>query len=440
MEWNAKSPGQWDWENLFLLNSKATENHRLQSTDWSAETDREINVGVLFPSGDNGYSMSKLAHGSSSRSSKSPSNNSSSNGESKTSMLTQEGSQDNSTGKKELSKGDPFETSPAAEPLLTLKLGKRFYFEDVCPETHSKKASSSAVPLSCKKKGKSKSPDLLQPSCQVEGCGLDLSSAKEYHRKHRVCESHAKSPMVVVAGLELRFCQQCSRFHSVSEFDDKKRSCRRRLSDHNARRRKPPPEAVQLNPSALHSSPYGITLKNRRQIMGSFDFSRTATNLPWQGILSSKLPQTKDFMLKPPKATFNKIVTMLSDDSNGHLASKGTGSKSTFPDQATLSDPNATQDVNRALSLLSTNSWGAYDTKSLSLDHSNRTTGTTQSITHTISQRSPFPSSEYWHTDQQHTNSSTCISFSGYDNSSRFQDFQLFNAPFESSFPCSQLD
>ncbi|XP_045816481.1 squamosa promoter-binding-like protein 12 isoform X4 [Trifolium pratense] len=435
MEWNAKSPGQWDWENLFLLNSKATENHRLQSTDWSAETDREINVGVLFPSGDNGYSMSKLAHGSSSRSSKSPSNNSSSNGESKTSMLTQEGSQDNSTGKKELSKGDPFETSPAAEPLLTLKLGKRFYFEDVCPETHSKKASSSAVPLSCKKKGKSKSPDLLQPSCQVEGCGLDLSSAKEYHRKHRVCESHAKSPMVVVAGLELRFCQQCSRFHSVSEFDDKKRSCRRRLSDHNARRRKPPPEAVQLNPSALHSSPY-----DRRQIMGSFDFSRTATNLPWQGILSSKLPQTKDFMLKPPKATFNKIVTMLSDDSNGHLASKGTGSKSTFPDQATLSDPNATQDVNRALSLLSTNSWGAYDTKSLSLDHSNRTTGTTQSITHTISQRSPFPSSEYWHTDQQHTNSSTCISFSGYDNSSRFQDFQLFNAPFESSFPCSQLD
>jgi hypothetical protein len=64
--------------------------------------------------------------------------------------------------------------------------------------------------------------------------------------------------------------------------------------------------------------------------MGSFDFSRNVTNLAWQGIQSSKLPQTKDFMLKPPKA-FNKIVTMLSDDSNGHLASKGTGSKSTFP-------------------------------------------------------------------------------------------------------------
>lgn len=48
--------------------------------------------------------------------------------------------------------------------------------------------------------------------CQVEGCGTELGAAKEYHRKHRVCEAHTKSPRVVVAGQERRFCQQCSRW------------------------------------------------------------------------------------------------------------------------------------------------------------------------------------------------------------------------------------
>ena len=48
--------------------------------------------------------------------------------------------------------------------------------------------------------------------CQVEGCGVELRDAKEYHRKHRVCEAHTKSPRVVVAGQERRFCQQCSRW------------------------------------------------------------------------------------------------------------------------------------------------------------------------------------------------------------------------------------
>lgn len=434
MEWNVKSPGQWDWENLFFSNSKAAETHRLQSTDWSMEEDREINVGMLIPSGGSGYSVSKLMHASSSRSSKSASNNSSSNEDSKTSMLTQEGSPDNSTGKKESSKGDPIETSPAAEPLLTLKLGKRFYFEDVSTGSHSKKASSSAVPLLCGKKGKSSSQNMLNPSCQVEGCGLDLSLAKDYHRKHRICDSHSKSPVVVVAGLERRFCQQCSRFHDLSEFDDKKRSCRRRLSDHNARRRKPQPEAVKLNPSALSSSPY-----DGRQTMGPFAFPKNTSNLAWPDMPNSKLPQTKDFMLKTPK-NFSKFVTMLSDDSSGHFISKGKGTKIAVPgleDPNTLSDPNATQDVNRALSLLSTNSWGPYDTKPPSLIHSNRTTGTPQYAT---AQRSPFSSPEYWHTDQHQASSSACISFSGYDNSNRFQDFQLFSEPYESSFPCNQLD
>ncbi|XP_034602555.1 squamosa promoter-binding-like protein 7 [Setaria viridis] len=74
--------------------------------------------------------------------------------------------------------------------------------------------------------------------CQVEGCHVELAGAKEYHRRHKVCEAHSKAPRVVVLGAEQRFCQQCSRFHAISEFDDAKRSCRRRLAGHNERRRK----------------------------------------------------------------------------------------------------------------------------------------------------------------------------------------------------------
>ncbi|KAF7137680.1 hypothetical protein RHSIM_Rhsim07G0032900 [Rhododendron simsii] len=76
------------------------------------------------------------------------------------------------------------------------------------------------------------------PRCQAEGCNADLTHAKHYHRRHKVCEFHSKAATVVANGLTQRFCQQCSRFHVLSEFDNGKRSCRKRLADHNRRRRK----------------------------------------------------------------------------------------------------------------------------------------------------------------------------------------------------------
>lgn len=47
--------------------------------------------------------------------------------------------------------------------------------------------------------------------CQVEGCNVDLSDAKSYYSRHKVCAKHSKSPKVLVSGLHQRFCQQCSR-------------------------------------------------------------------------------------------------------------------------------------------------------------------------------------------------------------------------------------
>lgn len=82
------------------------------------------------------------------------------------------------------------------------------------------------------------------PMCQVDNCKEDLSNAKDYHRRHKVCELHSKSTKALVGKQMQRFCQQCSRFHPLSEFDEGKRSCRRRLAGHNRRRRKTQPEDV----------------------------------------------------------------------------------------------------------------------------------------------------------------------------------------------------
>lgn len=80
--------------------------------------------------------------------------------------------------------------------------------------------------------------------CQVEDCKADLSNAKDYHRRHKVCDMHSKASKALVGNVMQRFCQQCSRFHILQEFDEGKRSCRRRLAGHNKRRRKTHPENV----------------------------------------------------------------------------------------------------------------------------------------------------------------------------------------------------
>ncbi|GAB2235716.1 hypothetical protein Droror1_Dr00026155 [Drosera rotundifolia] len=47
--------------------------------------------------------------------------------------------------------------------------------------------------------------------CQVDDCRADLSCAKDYHRRHKVCEIHSKANKALVANEMQRFCQQCSR-------------------------------------------------------------------------------------------------------------------------------------------------------------------------------------------------------------------------------------
>ncbi|CAO2036026.1 unnamed protein product [Urochloa humidicola] len=127
--------------------------------------------------------------------------------------------------------------------------------------------------------------------CQVQGCQVELSGAKEYHRRHKVCEAHSKAPRVVVLGSEQRFCQQCSRFHAISEFDDQKRSCRRRLAGHNQRRRKSnASEAMARGAAHPHGMPafghgflppYGLPASPAGALSLLSSATRGAGGAPW---------------------------------------------------------------------------------------------------------------------------------------------------------------
>ncbi|XP_073002739.1 squamosa promoter-binding-like protein 16 [Typha latifolia] len=113
--------------------------------------------------------------------------------------------------------------------------------------------------------------------CLVEGCKSDLSNCREYHRRHKVCEIHSKTPVVIVDGQEQRFCQQCSRFHLLSEFDEAKRSCRKRLDGHNRRRRKPQPESMT----------YSSFFANR-QVNHLFNYPSIFPTANWSSIIKTE--------------------------------------------------------------------------------------------------------------------------------------------------------
>ncbi|KAL3830566.1 hypothetical protein ACJIZ3_019368 [Penstemon smallii] len=124
---------------------------------------------------------------------------------------------------------------------LRLKLGSRDGTENLVEEPQ---------PVSRPNKRVRPGSPANYPMCQVDGCKEDLSTAKDYHRRHKVCEVHSKATNASVGKQMQRFCQQCSRFHPLSEFDEGKRSCRRRLAGHNRRRRKSQPEDTAPRPLA----------------------------------------------------------------------------------------------------------------------------------------------------------------------------------------------
>ncbi|KAF7100653.1 hypothetical protein CFC21_102140 [Triticum aestivum] len=125
------------------------------------------------------------------------------------------------------------------------------------------------------------------PSCQVDGCHADLGDDRDYHRRHKVCEPHTKSTLVRIKNIEHRFCQQCSRFHLVQEFDEGKKSCRSRLATHNRRRRKAPAEAV--NSLGENQSLTNTLLLLLRQLAGQDSAASSSEQINGPNLLVSLL-------------------------------------------------------------------------------------------------------------------------------------------------------
>ncbi|XP_074310030.1 squamosa promoter-binding-like protein 2 [Silene latifolia] len=405
MELNAKFPFPWELENLVMFDTKAGEAPKtLQLVDSEIEGIEGFEVGSFCFSG----GRSDLGYASSSRSSKSVSDDSSTNKERKETQFSLE---TNDCFQQDIRKKREFPTiessAASGESLTVLELCNRTYFEDDSGVCKVKNTTQTSLPLdSSAKKPKASSLSLEIPRCQVEGCNAELSSAKEYHRKHKVCESHSKSSRVVINGHERRFCQQCSRFHGLLEFDEKKRSCRRRLSDHNARRRKPKPEVIQFNSIRLASSLY----EGGKQL--NFGFSQVP-------VLQSKIDawdSTRHSKVTMPKS--EPYATKVSPVSNHFLPSKGTPPEVYEPGLPTSVAPTNMQAAQNmgALSLLSTSTWGPCNPRPPQLDHQPNPS----SSAHTF----PVGSSEYWIAEQPAT------SVPG----SHTPPFHLFKALDESSF------
>ncbi|KAF1867561.1 hypothetical protein Lal_00049990 [Lupinus albus] len=124
--------------------------------------------------------------------------------------------------------------SNGSDSLIDLKLGRLADNGDAidmafCKGTPMLSSSESSTPA---KRVRASGLRSQIAYCQVYGCNKDLSSCKDYHKRHRVCEVHSKTATVTVNGIQ-------QRFHLLAEFDDGKRSCRKRLAGHNERRRKP---------------------------------------------------------------------------------------------------------------------------------------------------------------------------------------------------------
>lgn len=74
-------------------------------------------------------------------------------------------------------------------------------------------------------------------TCQVPGCGADLTNLRSYFVRQHICEEHARADAVPDGrGGFMRFCQQCTKLEPVSAFEGLKRSCEASLQKRHLRR------------------------------------------------------------------------------------------------------------------------------------------------------------------------------------------------------------
>ncbi|KAM7265452.1 hypothetical protein ACFE04_003135 [Oxalis oulophora] len=417
-DWDAKSALEWDLRENLVNSSCNTVNitNWAEESNFETETDSGIDSSSVFPGSD-------LGNGRASEKSSSTLADSSFN-DGMNKYRT-----DFNAKKNDLKVG---------EPVIGLKLGQRTYFEDV--------SAVSSSPTSRTRRPRTSFKSTRASLCQVEGCNLDLKSAKDYHRRHAICENHSKSPKVIVAGLERRFCQQCSRFHELSEFDGKKRSCRKRLLDHNARRRRLQPGTTPFDSPRLSSSYFD----GRQQMDILFNRSRIPmANPTWPSSCSFSVTQPSDSLFKPakmeaidmqlnfPTSMMPYSVPMPEVHSDKILSFDGSKPRafSQGPETSTTNSSfEITPDMRRALSLLSTNGWGLTEPELTSWDQQFPLiqTSVTRPVIHQELQKLPLAQSENHAQFPPPPSESPVHSLNLQNNGSvHYEEFQSFKEPYE---------
>ncbi|CAL9777548.1 unnamed protein product [Musa acuminata subsp. burmannicoides] len=464
MDWIPKTPFQWDWETLELFSGKESELSKpAQVPDSKIGGGARIcNGSVCSSSG--GASVLELGNRSS-KSSISASIESLSETGKRKSQFNFDSTEraPYNLNKNIFARVEGSGTSPASvtagysrEPLTGLKLG-RTSFEDGGAGNNIENLSSSASitsSIALVKKSRVSQQTFQNFYCQVEGCNIDLTTAKDYHRKHRVCVNHSKSPKVIVAGQERRFCQQCSRFHGLSEFDQNKRSCRRRLSDHNVRRRKPQPMTISFSSLRISSSDHDDG-HQMNLVFGRAPPSNVPATVssPWDDLGSFKLIQPKESWTKSSKAGGSNGLLQFSSTCQTHditpfhhdldplLPLKGittevlnhsSTSKHLKDLEASVfaSNLDVPPDLHSALSLLSTNSWNPVNPGTSSTKYVN-----TKNAFTTHPEVNMIDATTGLLQDEQPLAQplTTTQPFHLQNDNGRFQEFQRFKAPFRAS-------
>ncbi|XP_031490103.1 squamosa promoter-binding-like protein 16 isoform X2 [Nymphaea colorata] len=215
--------------------------------------------------------------------------------------------------------------------MVDLKLGRLGDFGDGFGDLKTPVAAASmAVSPAASRRSRSSNNSNQVAACMVDDCSADLSGCKDYHKRHKVCEAHSKAVKVTVEGVEKRFCQQCSkqqkrnrgekeklwrRFHALSEFDEVKRSCRKRLDGHNKRRRKSQPDITSGNPVA------SIQGTGFQSFMNQHNFRNTIREHSWtMGFVKSE--EDNLYNHQPQMLSMNRQQSFLGQSSSYYKGSK----------------------------------------------------------------------------------------------------------------------
>lgn len=69
----------------------------------------------------------------------------------------------------------------------------------------------------------------LAASPVVDEPPISLAPSPPHPQRYRICPHHMGLHSIVLNGSTSRFCQQCGRFQPVEDFDDDKKTCRRKV-------------------------------------------------------------------------------------------------------------------------------------------------------------------------------------------------------------------